>query len=87
MMWWYGDHIGFWGPLFMGISTVLFWGLIILGIIALVRYLGGSGRVSSFRSTPELLLAERFARGEIDEQEYHRRLDTLRGVSQRGVKP
>jgi putative membrane protein len=30
--------------------------------------------------TPEQLLAERFARGEIDEDEYRRRLDTLRGT-------
>jgi len=31
------------------------------------------------RSTPEQVLAERFARGEIDEGEYRQRLATLRG--------
>ncbi|MFI0716705.1 SHOCT domain-containing protein [Streptomyces inhibens] len=29
--------------------------------------------------TPEQILAERYARGEIDEEEYQRRLATLRG--------
>ncbi|HZS20385.1 MAG TPA: SHOCT domain-containing protein [Pseudonocardiaceae bacterium] len=33
------------------------------------------------------MLAERFARGEIDEQEYRQRLDTLRGVSRPSVRP
>ncbi|MDH6707418.1 putative membrane protein [Kitasatospora sp. MAA19] len=31
--------------------------------------------------TPEQLLAERFARGEIDAEEYRHRLDTLRSVN------
>ena len=31
---------------------------------------------------PERLLAERFARGEIDEEEYRRRLAVLRGASE-----
>ena len=30
---------------------------------------------------PERILAERLAAGEIDEDEYHRRLDALRGVA------
>jgi len=30
------------------------------------------------RPTAEQVLAERFARGDLDEEEYHRRLDTLR---------
>jgi uncharacterized membrane protein len=33
------------------------------------------------------LLAERFARGEIDEQEYRQRLDTLRGTTHPTVRP
>ena len=60
------------------LNTVLFWGLIILGVIALFRYLNRGDRSTMARSTPEQVLAERFARGEIDEQEYERRLATLR---------
>lgn len=37
--------------------------------------------------TPEQLLAERFARGEVDQRDYHQRLDTLRDRSRPAVKP
>ncbi|MFJ9695945.1 SHOCT domain-containing protein [Kitasatospora sp. NPDC101183] len=37
--------------------------------------------------TPEQLLAERFARGEIDEEEYRRRLATLRSANGPGGEP
>ncbi|WP_250549451.1 SHOCT domain-containing protein [Pseudonocardia sp. H11422] len=71
----------------MTVSTVLLWSLIILGVIALVRYLARSGRPTATRPTPEQLLAERFARGEIDEQEYHQRLATLRDRPRPFVEP
>jgi putative membrane protein len=87
MMWWYGNPMSGWGALFMTINTALFWSLIILGVIALFRYLNRSDRATTSRSTPEQVLAERFARGEIDEQEYHQRLDTLRGISWPGARP
>jgi putative membrane protein len=80
-MMWYGDGMGGWGFVLMAVSAVVFWGALIAGGIALFRYLNrrpvipGSGET---RPTPEQLLAERFARGEIDEEEYRRRLDTLR---------
>ena len=76
-MWGYG-----WGAwLAMGVSMVLFWGLVVLGIVALVRYIArDAGRVGSGveRISPEEVLAQRFARGEIDEDEYHQRLEALR---------
>ncbi|MEK6439193.1 SHOCT domain-containing protein [Pseudonocardia sp. T1-2H] len=79
--------MGGWGYGLMSVSMVLFWGLIIFGVIALVRYLGRSDRSTAARPTPEQVLAERFARGEIDEQEYHQRLDALRGRSRPYVEP
>ena len=81
-MYWYGDHMSGWGYALTAVSMVIFWGLIIVGIVALVRYLGRSGQPTGVppaeRPTPEQVLAERFARGEINEDEYRRRLDTLR---------
>lgn len=80
MMWWYGDGNGMnvWGYTLMTVSMVLFWGLVVVGVIALVRYLGRADRaVHDPRPTAEQVLAERFARGEIDEQEYRQRLDAL----------
>jgi putative membrane protein len=82
MMWWYGPGMGGWGMALMSVGMILFWALIILALLAVVRYLQSAGdRSREVRATPEELLAERFARGEIDEQEYRRRLDTLHGES------
>ena len=70
------------GYVLMAVSMILFWGLVITGIVLLVRYLGTNGSAASSRQqsgSPEAVLAERFARGEIDDEEYRRRLDTLRG--------
>ena len=86
MMWWYGGPMAGWGGLFMTMTTVLFWVLIILGVIALFRYVNRGDRSTMSRSTPEQVLAERFTRGEIDEQEYRQRLDTLQGTSQPPVR-
>ncbi len=60
-----------------------FWGLVIAGIVVLVRYLAGSRQgggpaAGSGRSSAEEILAERFARGEIDQDEYTRRRQLLR---------
>jgi putative membrane protein len=38
-MMWYGDHMNGWGYAFMGLSNLLFWALLIVGGIALFRYL------------------------------------------------
>jgi putative membrane protein len=55
-------------------------GPLIAGTVALVRYsrlAGTDRREQPPPATAEQLLAERYARGEIDETEYRRRLDTL----------
>ena len=86
MMFWWGQGMSGWGYALMSVSMVLFWGVVILGIVALVRYLGRSsppaGGAGVPRPSAEQVLAERFARGEIDEQEYQSRLATLRGRQQ-----
>lgn len=82
MMYWYGNGMTWWGYLLMAISMVVFWGAVVFGIVALVRYVGRGGQQGGSeppeRRTPEQVLAERFARGEIDEDEYHWRLNALR---------
>jgi putative membrane protein len=85
MMYWYGSGMSGWGYALMTISMVLFWGAVIIGIVALVRYVGRGGQQTSAPQSPQVperLLAERFARGEIDEEEYQRRLAVLRGAGQ-----
>ena len=83
MMWWYGPGMNSWGYGLMTVSMVLFWALVIFGVGALVRHLGRGERVTADRLTPEQILAERFARGEINEDEYQHRLDLLT----RGPRP
>ena len=70
----------------MTIIMILFWGAAIYGIVALVRYAHQDGPQRGEPAgppapEPERLLAERFARGEIDEDEYHQRLTSLRAAS------
>ncbi|MDI9914431.1 hypothetical protein [Rhodococcus sp. IEGM 1379] len=81
-----------WGYVLMFVGMALFWGLLILGIFLLIRYAGHgpaesgsksfggspSARFPPPRHSAEQLLAERFARGEIDETEYRSRLTVLR---------
>ena len=80
MMMWYGGNGGWAGWLLMTIAMVLFWALIITAVVLIVRYLisqrlTGTSAVSA--RTPEEVLAERYARGEIDDNEYQRRLALL----------
>jgi putative membrane protein len=75
-MMYYGPGMGAWGYLLMTANMLLFWGLLVAGIVFLVRYFGRPGPAGTHTET---ILAERFARGEIDEEEYRGRLRTLRG--------
>jgi putative membrane protein len=81
MMYWGSDHMNGWGWALMSVGMVAFWGLLITGIVLLVRSTG-SGVVSldprSPRIPPERVLAGRFARGEIDQPEYIARVAVLR---------
>ncbi len=60
---------GWW---WMAPLMLIVWSLVIWGVIALMR---GPGRSSDRRA--EDILAERFARGEIDEAEYQHRRDLI----------
>ncbi|MGA4877422.1 SHOCT domain-containing protein [Streptomyces lydicamycinicus] len=77
----------------MSISIFLFLALLFVIALLIVRALGRSaparGEPPLPRSGPpaEQILAERYARGEIDEEEYRRRLATLRGAPPGGAPP
>ncbi len=59
-----------WGWL-MPIFFVIFWGLVIWGIVALVRGLSGSGGSDPSTTDSALeVLKRRYARGEINKEEY-----------------
>jgi putative membrane protein len=75
MMWWDG---GGWGWLAMSISMMVFWGLIIWGVLIALRGARTDPAGGARSPDPEQILEERFARGEIDAQEYEQRRDLLR---------
>ncbi len=77
MMYWDGSW-SWWAWLVMSFSMVAFWGLVIWAVVALFRRFD---RDRPERGDPEAILAERFAAGQIDEEEYRRRLEVLRGPS------
>lgn len=80
MMFWYGNGMNGWGWFAMAAGMVLFWGLLITVVVLIFRTLDRSaGRPARpGPAAPEQILGERLARGEIDEEEYRRRLSALR---------
>ena len=68
-----------WGGMFLGPLFMIAWLAILVAVIVLVvRWLGGgtSGTTPPPR-TPQDILDERYARGEIDREEYLRRRDDI----------
>ena len=64
---------------FMPIIMIVFWGLVIWGIVALVRGVSSPGNTGSYTSAESALeiLKRRYARGEITKQEYEERKKDL----------
>jgi putative membrane protein len=77
-----------------GLSSLVFWVLLALAVVAVLRWSawgdrrphpypgywapGPLGQPGPGRGTAEQILAERFARGEIDEDEFWQRMTALR---------
>lgn len=72
-MWGY-DHGSWWAWVVMVAGMIAVWGLVLWGVLALVRR--GSD-ASPPRPSPQDILRERFAAGEIDEPELRERLGAL----------
>jgi putative membrane protein len=64
----------------MSLGMIAFWALLVWAVIAIRRGNSRHGVGESGETAPagaERILAERFARGQIDADEYHRRLADL----------
>lgn len=71
------DHWSWMG--FGGIWMLLFWGLVVLGIIAIAKYVWGAPGKDQARASAALqILEERYARGEIDSEQFLRQKRDLR---------
>ncbi len=86
MMGWYGG----WGAgswLGMGIGMLVFWGLVVAAVVALLRWSGqgrqqhaSTGQTFSTGNANALrMLDERYARGDVTDEDYRRRRDVLMG--------
>ena len=71
MMHWWGWGVG-WGMGFGWLFMILFWGLVLVGTVALVRWLSdqSSSSAAPRGKTALEILQERYARGEIQKEEY-----------------
>ena len=83
MMMWNGGDWGWASWILMTVGMVAFWALVITAVVLAVRYLAGSRGTDaslsgSGQAAAEGVLDQRFARGEIDENEYRQRLSLLR---------
>lgn len=72
------DSMGGWGWGLMALEAVALWALVAVAGVALWRLtLASPTPGPQERRTPDDVLAERFARGEIDDDEYRRRTALL----------
>ncbi len=69
----YGMGCGWSGVVFM----IVFWALVILGIAYLVKALTGRGAAPLKEETPLDILKKRYAKGEIDAEEFAKRKKDL----------
>ncbi|MFQ5773728.1 MAG: SHOCT domain-containing protein [Kiloniellaceae bacterium] len=84
---WYGPawHGGWFGMFFGPLMMIVFIAVIVVLAVLAVRWLGGAGHGpaagprGAAGKTPLEILEERFARGEIDKDEFEERRSMLRG--------
>lgn len=77
MMWW-GPGMGGAGWFVMILNLLAFWALVVIAGMALVRGFGSRRPSTPYDRSPLDVLDERFARGEIDAEEYRARKEMLR---------
>ena len=82
MMGWYGGGTGWLGWLVMVVAMLAFWSLVVVAVVAIFRRIGKTNEPADRtpRRDPVQILDERFARGELDVDEYHARKGVLRGT-------
>ncbi|AMU66014.1 SHOCT domain-containing protein [Mycobacteroides abscessus] len=85
MMLWYGSEMSGWTYAGMAIGMILFWAALIVGGVVLLQQVFATNNAESIRmrdnDSAQCILAEKFARGDIDENQFRRQIATLREVA------
>jgi putative membrane protein len=78
--WGRGMHPMWWGAWGFGMMfmMILFWGLIIVGVVLAIRWLAGQGKETRTDSALEIL-RQRYTRGEINKEEFEAKKKDLLG--------
>ena len=76
MMWCWNHGTTWWGGLLMSLGMVAFWGAVVWFVWYVITRVPPRNDATS-ETTPEQILGERFARGEIDVDEFRERRDAL----------
>lgn len=77
------DGYGYGGMGFGGFGMLLFWGLLIVVVVLLLRWLSGTTQGRASRppgQSAKDVLAQRYARGEIDKQEFEEKRRDLDAI-------
>jgi len=76
------DGMGWGGWIVMTMTMLAFWSLVVFGVVAIFRgdRAARPGPQQSRGRDPMQILDERFARGEVEVDEYHARQQALRPV-------
>ena len=77
MMYWNGDWNG-WAWFLMALSIVAFWSLVVVAEWLVVRATRANQPTPPASASAEDILRQRYAAGDIDDEEFSRRLRTLR---------
>lgn len=87
-MGWNNDAMGWGGWIAMTLLMVTFWGLVIFAVVGIFRSTTKTTRPTAPAAHGDLIniLDERFARGEIDAEEYHSRQAILRDTAHDAVR-
>ena len=79
MMW--NDGMGWTGWLVMSLTAIAFWALVVVAVVALFRDARSDPKQTRDENDDaRRILDQRFARGEIDTDEYHARQVVLRSA-------